>query len=237
MSEIKFTEEELNQFVFDKDGILVSSPYTEQELVKKYDQIKREQGRGFSPVDQRLMGMYSWGRAMLQFSRWLPTLINERLGKKVINRFGEMEVGSYTAAAEYGRDLLMGRKSFSDYNNLPEYRKEAIRKWYRGSTMVVAIGLLSMLAGGSGDGEDKGTFNRLYDDTMILTDYDRLKWTMTPAIGFTISNYSDGVQNILSQERAKRPGKYLNTGEKKWKTNLYKSIPQPLAPERDYRTK
>ena len=234
-----FTEEELNQFEFDKDGILSNAPYTQSELVKKYDRIKREQGRGFSPVDQRLLGMYSWGRAMLQFTRWLPTLINERLGKESINRFGEMEIGSYTAAAQYGRDVIMGKKTFSDYNNLPAHRKEAVRKWFRGSGMVIAIGLLSMIVGGSGDGDDddkdKGTLDRLYDDTMILTDFDRLKWTATPAISFTVSNYIDGFKNVLSQQRAERPGKYLDSGEKKWKTNFYKSLPQPLAPERDVR--
>ena len=232
-----FTEEELGQFKFDEDGVLVSSPLSEQEIVKRYDRIKREQGRGFSPVDQRLLGMYSWGRALLQFTRWLPTLINERFGKETINRFGEVEVGSYTAAAEFGRDLILGRKTWSDYNNLPEYRKEAIRKWYRGAQLVMVIGLLSMLAGGGGDDRNKNTLDRLYDDTMILTDYDRLKWVATPAVSFTIANYIDGVQNVLTQERAQRPGRYLDTGEKKWKTNFYKTIPSPLVPERDIRTK
>ena len=234
-----FSEEELSQFKFDKDGVLVSSPYTEEDMVKRYDKIKREQGRGFSPVDQRLLGMYSWGRALLQFTRWLPTLINERFGKETVNRFGEMEVGSYTAAAQFGRDIIMGKKSFKDYNNLPEHRKEAIRKWFRGAQLVMAIGLLSMLAGGGGGDEknrrNKNYIDRLYDDTMILGDYDRMKWVVTPAVSFTITNYADGVKNVLTQERAQRPGRYLDTGEKKWKTNVYKSIPQPLAPERDVR--
>jgi len=60
-----------------------------------------------------------------------------------------------------------------------------------------------------------------------------MKWTLTPASAFTVANYIDGVKNIVSQEKAKRPGRYLDTGEKKWKTNIYKSVPSPLIIERD----
>lgn len=231
-----FTEEELNQFKFDEHGVLIQSPISQQEAINRYDKVKREQGRGFSPVDQRLMGMYSWGRAMLQFTRWLPTLIQERFGKEQINRFGEMEIGSYTAAADFGREMIMGTKTFKDLKSLPEHRQEAIRKWFRGVKLTIGVGLLAMLlgAGSEGDGDD-GVVDKLYDDIMLFTDYNKMKWTITPAMAFTVANYAEGFNNVLTQSRAQRPGKYLNTGEKKWKTNFYKSIPQPLMPEREGR--
>ena len=181
--------------------------------------------------------MYSWGRAMLQFTRWLPTLIQERFGKEQVNRFGEMEIGSYTATAQYGRDLIMGHKTWKDFSNLPQHRQEAIRKWFRGVKLVIAVGLLGLAIGAVGGGAGEDPVNKLYDDIMIFTDYDRMKWTITPASAFTVANYIDGFKNVATQARAERPGKYLHTGEKKWKTNLYKSIPSPLVRERDVRVR
>ena len=230
-----FTEEELNEFKFSSNGELLHSPISQEEAIKRYDKIKREQGRGFSPSDQRLMGMYSWGRAMLQFTRWLPTLVNERFGKETVNRYGEVEIGSYTAAAQYGRDLIIGNKTWADFNTLPEAKKTAIRKWFRGVKLTMAVGILAIMVGGEGDDENK--VDQLYDDIMIFTDYDRLAWTVTPAASFTAANYMEGIKNVATGARAERPGKYLEAGEKKWKTNLYKSLPSPLISERESRTK
>ena len=121
------TEEELSAYDVNEQGELIIKEGMEdialspKETVKRYDKVKREQGRGYSPVDQRLMGMYSWGRAMLQFTRWFPTLVNERFGPETINRFGEAEIGSYTAAAQIGRDLIMGKMTLKEFKDLPQH--------------------------------------------------------------------------------------------------------------------
>ena len=132
----------------------------------------------------------------------------------------------------------MGTKSWKDFSTLPTHKQEAIRKWFRGAQLTIAVGLLAMLAGaarGEDEKKDKNYIDNLYDDILIFTDYDRIKWTVTPASAFTVTNYVEGFNNLLTQERAQRPGKYLETGEKKWKTNVYKALPSPLIPERNIR--
>ena len=224
------TEQELNAYDVNEDGELIikegmeNSALSPQETVKRYDKIKREQGRGYSPVDQRLMGMYSWGRAMLQFTRWFPTLVNERFGPETINRFGEAEIGSYTAAAQVGRDLIMGKMTLKEFKKLPQHKKDAIKKWGRGVKIAMAVALMAAAVGG-GDDKDKGVLDKLLDDIFIFTDPDRMKWTLTPASYWTMKNVYHGTRHFATGATAERSGLYLEKGEKKWKSDLYRTLP------------
>ena len=223
------TEEELSAYDVNEQGELIIKEGMEdialspEETVKRYNKIKREQGRGYSPVDQRLMGMYSWGRAMLQFTRWFPTLVNERFGPETINRFGEAEIGSYTAAAQIGRDLIMGKMTLKEFKDLPQHKKDAVKKWGRGVKIAMVVALLAAAAGG--DDKDEGVLDKLLDDIFIFTDPNRMKWTLTPASYWTVKNLYHGTRHFATGAVAERPGLYLEKGEKKWKSDLYRTLP------------
>ena len=223
------TEEELSAYDVNEEGELIIKEGMEdialspEETVKRYDKVKREQGRGYSPVDQRLMGMYSWGRAMLQFTRWFPTLVNERFGPETINRFGEAEIGSYTAAAQIGRDLIMGKMTLKEFKDLPQHKKDAVKKWGRGVKIAMVVALLAAAAGG--DDKDEGVLDKLLDDIFIFTDPNRMKWTLTPASYWTVKNLYHGTRHFATGAVAERPGLYLEKGEKKWKSDLYRTLP------------
>ena len=227
---------------YDENGNVVdnANALTEEEILKRTDKIRRNQGRGYTRIDQRLIGMYSLGRAMMQFKRWLPSMAVERFGPEDTNRFGEQEVGSWRQFGKFGysmvQKLFSGEISVTEFNEqlkaLPRGQKDATITAMRG------FGLLMILAGiglATDDDESKvGKFvnkasRRTKEDATIFFRPDNYAFTLTPA-SFNIANGGlDALQSFLSQERAQTTTRFRTKGEKQWKGDVRKITPLQRA--------
>jgi hypothetical protein len=159
----QFTEEEWNRV--SEDGEI---PADLQDKVDLYvDNVTRQQGYGYSKVDQIGIATYSWGKAIMQFKKWMPTSIAERFQKETIDRFGEMRSGSNREAfifgADFTRKMMAGEESIKNFrkrfNELPKSKQESVRTFFRGMQVVSALTVLSMLFGDSDDEELRGLAN------------------------------------------------------------------------------
>ena len=56
-------------------------------------------GEGYTALDANLLSMYSYGRALLQFKKWFITLFQDRFKAEDIDRFGNVNIGSYRGQA------------------------------------------------------------------------------------------------------------------------------------------
>lgn len=184
----QFTDAEWNRI--SEDGEI---PADMKEKVDLYiDNVVRQQGYGYSKVDQVGIATYSWGKAIMQFKKWVPTAVAERFGKETIDRFGQMRAGSNATAfafgADFARGLMAGDMSASDFKKefrkLPEHKKEAVKTFFRGMQVVSALTALSMLFGESDDDELRGMAkfaDDSVDDIMFLVDPRRIKNMAEPA--------------------------------------------------------
>ena len=156
------------------------------------DNVVRQQGYGYSKVDQIGIATYSWGKAIMQFKKWMPTAVTERFQKETIDRFGEMRAGSNATAfafgADFARGIMSGEESIKDFRkkfkNLPSHKQEAVRTFFRGMQVVSALTVMSMLFGDSDDDELRGLANWAddsVDDIMFMVDPRRIKNAAEPA--------------------------------------------------------
>ena len=112
--------------------------------------VKKQQGFGYSPLDQRRLSMYSWGRALGQFKKYFFTMTRERFGDANIDMYGNADIGTYRAAFDFTKEMYEGKKSLKDFEKLPKYRKDAIIRYVRG----VALTMAAMLAYGLSSDDD-----------------------------------------------------------------------------------
>ena len=149
------TEKQYNAYDVDQDGNLIvvdeTNALSDAQLRMLINEVKKQQGFGYSPMDQRRLQLYSWGRALLQFKRYFITLFRERWGGEYVDRFGNPEIGSYTGSIKFLQDVMEGKKKMSDYETLPKYQKDAIRRHLNG-VGIFFMGI--MLLGIAGDEDD-----------------------------------------------------------------------------------
>ena len=209
----QFTEEEWNRI--GEDGEI---PADLKDKVALYvDNVTRQQGYGYSKADQIGIATYSWGKAIMQFKKWMPTAISERFQKETIDRFGEMRAGSNATAfafgADFARGVMSGEESVADFRKrfkgLPEHKKEAVRTFFRGMQVVSALTALSMMFGDSDDDELRG-FARWADDSvddiMFMTDPRRIKYLSEPASWGLVESASTMAVGMATLDRAQFKG-------------------------------
>ena len=121
--------------------------------------------------------MYSWGRSIMQFNRWIPSLLNNLFAGKDVNIYGEKTVGAYTQIAEIVRESFVGKKSpkefVSYYKTLDDIEK---RRFKQGLSYFG----LAVLVGGLGVFGDNQMAQRMFSDTHIFLDIDRMEGKLTP---------------------------------------------------------
>ncbi len=209
----QFTEEEWSRI--GEDGII---PEDLQEKADLYvDNVTRQQGYGYSKVDQIGIATYSWGKALMQFKKWMPTSIAERFGKETIDRFGEMRSGSnreaFSLGSDFARQLMAGEESVADFRKrfkaLPEHKKEAVKTFFRGMQVVSALTALSMMFGDSDDDELRSLAklaSDTRDDIMFMTDPRRIKYAAEPASWGIVESGATMAVGIATIDREKFRG-------------------------------
>ena len=204
----QFTKEEWARI--GADG---SVPADMQEKVDRYvDNVVKQQGYGYSKVDQIGIATYSWGKAIMQFKKWMPTALTERFQQETIDRFGEFSTGSNLEAFKFGseftQDLLAGNVSVKDfkksYNKLPKHKQDAVQTFFRGMKIVSALTALSMIFGESDDDEARNFAqwcDDSVDDIMFMTDPRRMKSMLEPASWQLVESGSTMVAGAATLDR------------------------------------
>lgn len=149
------------------------------------DRVKLAQGKGYQPTDQRMIQMYSWGRMMMQFSRWIPTNLYDKFGKEDIDRNGQYYIGSYNKVYKTIQKAIDGRWSYSQFQ---EYRKslepEDRRRLDAG---LMGMGLTSLIVGVN-TFANIGPLGKVASDEHIFADWDRLSYKMIPPAVSMLTN-------------------------------------------------
>ena len=210
---------------------------SEQRVMQINHKISTLHGEGYTALDQNMLAMYSYGRALLQFKKWFVTLIQDRFKAEDIDRFGEVNVGSYRAAGEFTvnlfRQFFKGEITMESivnvYNNSSEKRQKEMKAYINGAGIGVA--LLSLIAIMEDDDEtDQGTLKalkKLSNDVFVTTDLKRfVNYTMVPASLSTMKNTMRMMEESVRGDKIKRTGPYGEAGTSKAvKTALYDIAP------------
>lgn len=165
----------------DKEWDLVKDEgkLSEDRLNELEEEVKTSHGKGYQPTDQRMLQMYSWGRLILQFSRYLPTMAYDRMAKKDINRYGRLHMGSYVAMYEPIQKIINGEMSTKDF--VKYYRELEPDQKKRFDSGIIGFGFMATLLGIQQIGIDNKYADDLYWDANSLVNFDKLQNKLKPA--------------------------------------------------------
>jgi hypothetical protein len=214
-------------------GMLTESEYQSGEISQQRvrqinHKISTLHGEGYTALDSRMLGTYALGRAMLQFKKWFYTLVGDRFQPRDIDRFGEVQTGSYTTAGKYVKELYgklrdgeISMQTFSEeYNKLDEDQKKEMGAYIRGVGLAAIIAALILVL--EDDDEDDMIIRNLKGlskDVNIMTDYDRfINYTIIPSSFGTAQNIGKTVNYAISGEKQKKDSYLAKKGTPKWKT-------------------
>ena len=183
----KLTDEELNRF--DEAGKYKGegNPISNERLAELEDQVKASHGRGYQPTDQRAMQMYSWGNMMLQFSKFLPTMVHDRFSKEDINIYGKEHIGSLRAVGKMVRYVYNRPEGFVEYRkNLSPEQRARLDSGLKGMA-------ISAVAGMAGMALQSDTANDLFWDSNYYFNFNKLENKAIPPAIQTTTNLMSSV--------------------------------------------
>ena len=192
-------------------------------------------GEGYTSLDASLLSMYSYGRAVLQFKKWFITILGDRFKAEDIDRFGEVNIGSYRAAGTFGNDIvrrymkgdISAKELVEIFNNTSERRQNEIKSVLRGLGLAVTlISLIAMLE--DDDDPDEMTIKylkRLQHDIFAPTDIDRMiKYRILPSTLNTVQNVNQMIGEVARGDKMKRRSNYGEKGSAKAMNTLRTKI-------------
>ena len=244
----QLTEKQWNSFKM-VDGEMVITNESVFETIKEKasemkDNVYDVQGRGYTVTDQRLVQNYFIIDGILQFKRWFPTFVMDRLGNERTDRFGKQKIGSLTASFDFLKDIWEEdgpsgvvdiRKWWSDskdFNDLPKHRQEAITRMLRGGKGFLLVMALLVMGGSFDDDDEKsfavGKLEDLLADIFLLGNVKKLHYMAAPPMAATAKNITEGFYNVLTNAKYSRETKYFEKGEPKYKGSFIKLMPKFL---------
>ena len=214
-----------------------TTPITEKRVMYINHKISTLHGEGYSALDASMLSMYSYGKALLQFKKWFITLIQDRIKAENINRFGEVNVGSYRASGEFVVGIFkkyfageMTKKNIMDiFNESSEQRKKEIINHIRG--IGIGVTLLSLIAIMEDDDDpDQDTIRRLKKfshDVFVTTDMNRFaNYTLVPSSFSTLKNSTRVIGEAVRGDKVQRSGSYGESGT----SEAMKTLKYDIAP-------
>ena len=199
-------------------------------------EVRKTQGRGYSATDQRMISMYSLGRAAMQFKRWLPTMINERLGMLDVDMYGQEQMGSVRAGLKNYKEVLKGKRALNalwasdkTLNQLSKGERDAILTFNR-SYYALAFMLAMFMAWAKlwddDDMFDRASYSgwqRFKGDAFVLWNIPKFKYLVTPGISRFFDDSTSLIWHMLPKmseeglqfEKYKKDSPYGKKGE--WK--------------------
>ena len=205
------------------DQEFASGKISEERVMHINHKISTLHGEGYTALDASLLSMYSYGRALLQFKKWFITLFQDRFRAEDIDRFGDVNIGSYRASSEYITDLFrkyfaggITKKEIIDiYNNSSDQRKREMRNHAAG--IGIGVTLLSLIAMMEDDDEPDTqtlrTLKKLSHDVFVTTDLRRfVNYTAVPSSYSTMKNANRMIYEAVRGDKVRRTGPYGEAG-------------------------
>ena len=241
----QMTENEWNSFevVNGEIKVIPGKEKAFEALTKNADRYKSKvyevQGKGYTDLDQRMIQSYSILNGILQFKRWLPTFVMDRMSGEKMTRSGEWYIGTYKATFDYFADIVRDKNgrdirkdiflSGQKYKNLPQHRKDAIQRAKRGTLgMMIVAGFAALLGGFSEDEDDSavvGQLRKTFWDMNLMINIDKWKYMAgVPAVS-TASNLLFGMKELVTGARYQRDTKYGLEGDLKARGRLARLFP------------
>jgi len=196
------TEKEWNSY--DSKGNLKPGEkgITPERQMEIEDEVKRSHGRGYQMSDQRLVSLYSFGQAFMQFSRYIPSMFEERFGYENINIYGQKQIGSLRqfgrVAEAYAKGDISPKEFNEFYSKLDDANKKALRSALVGMGMIVMAGIVMA----SGDKDDKRRYyaKGLISDANIAMHPNRLVKKLHPPVAHTGEDFAKNLLGMLGME-------------------------------------
>ena len=208
---------------------------SEQRVMNINHKISTLHGEGYTALDANLLSMYSYGRALLQFKKWFITLWQDRFKAEDIDRFGNVNIGSYRASSEFITDLFrnyfagnISKKEIIDiYNKSSEERKKGMRAHLSG--LGIGVTLLSLIAIMEDDDEPDTktlrTLKKFSHDVFVTTDLRRfVNYTLVPASTGTLQNAVKVIGQAASGDKVQRKSAYADKGSSLAKKTLLTEV-------------
>lgn len=182
------TEEQWNRFDDEgnyKPGATMLLP---EETIAMENTVKSSHGKGYTPTDQRLIQRYSWGRAIMQFSRFIPTMFYDRFAKEDINIYGQRHIGSLRAVWEPVAKFVGGEISVDELRayrqKLKDTDPEKLARFDSGLKGMAMVSI-AMIAGKA---LNLGVANELVGDANYLVNHEKLEYKMFPSSFRTVKD-------------------------------------------------
>ena len=223
-------------------GMLTDKEYrtgeiSEERVMYINHKISTLHGEGYSALDASMLSMYSYGRALLQFKKWFITLFQDRFKAEDIDRFGEVNIGSYRATSDFARNLfrkfwsgeLKAKDIIEEYNKSSDIRKKELRAYING--VGIGITLLSLIAimedDDDADTETLRALKKFSHDVFVTTDLDRfVNYTLVPASYGTFKNANKIISESVRGDKIQRTGPYGEKGD----SQAFKTLTTKLMP-------
>jgi hypothetical protein len=179
------TDEQWNKF--DNEGNYKEGEIeiTAAEIAEIENNVKGAHGKGYTPTDQRMIQQYSWGKAMMQFSRFIPTMFHDRFAKEDIDIYGKEHVGNLRSVWHLISRVLSGETPPKDIASYRANLSPEMRRRFDSGLRGIGITSLAMFVGSTFNVE---TANELTGDANYLINSDKLEFKIMPSVGRTIYN-------------------------------------------------
>lgn len=147
--------------------------------------VKNSHGKGYTVTDQRLIQKHSWGRMIMQFGRFIPTMWYDRFAKEDIDIYGRYHVGSLRKVGEVISKMMSGEistKEFVRYRaQLPKEQREILDAGLRGMAITTVAMLLGSIF-------NINTLNEMTGDANYLFNQDKMERKIMPSTVRTTMN-------------------------------------------------
>ena len=199
-------------------------PITDKRVMQINHKISTLHGEGYTALDASMLSMYSYGRALLQFKKWFITTLRDRFKAEDIDRFGNVNIGSYRSSSEFVVNLFrkyfageMTKKNIIDiFNESSKVRQQEIINHLNG--IGIGVTLLSLIA--LADDEDDidsttlRTMKKFSHDVFVTTDINRfVNYTLKPSSYSTLRNSTKAIGEAIREDKVRRSGPYGDKGE------------------------
>ena len=179
------TDEQLNKFDDEGNYKPGETEVSKEDIVRLEDRVKSSHGRGYQPTDQRAIQLYSWGTALLQFSRFIPTMVHDRFAKEDVNIYGKETIGTMRSVGKMLRYVYNDPTKFKEYrDSLSPEQRARLDSGIRGVGMSA---VLAMLAGTS------DTASEAFWDVNYYWNYGKLSGKVIPASIRSTTNLVSGL--------------------------------------------
>jgi len=179
------TDEQWNRY--DDNGNLKEGEVaiTNAELAVIENEVKNAHGKGYTPTDQRMIQQYSWGKAMMQFARFIPTMFYDRWAKEDINIYGEKHIGSLRTVKDLVEKVISGDLPISQFKTYRANLDPETRKQFDSALRGFAMMSVAIFVGQAFNLE---TANELTGDANYLVNLDKLEHKFVPSSVQTLNN-------------------------------------------------